>query len=125
MDYSNLRMKSDIDLNQYIEKMGRKEFFNYCEKLFNVVEKLGPGQSFKVDILVKEDNREMFIKILHCFVIDFDFKKYTFNNTFTEFRRYGKEETIQLESTRCNNKNRSGQQHQGDKNSRNARCSIV
>jgi hypothetical protein len=111
VDYSHLRMQNHGDLQPYIKKMGNSAFFSYCEKIFETIEKLQPGQSFKVDSMVVEENREMFIKILHCFIIDFNFTKYTFNNTYTSFRRYGKEETLQLESARRINKARNTEQN--------------
>lgn len=104
-DNSHLRMHNHEDLRPFMQKMGNKAFFQYCEKVFSIIEKLQPGQSFEINNkIVKDENREMFIKILHCFIIDFNFKKYTFNNTYTIFRRYGKEESLQLESARRINK---------------------
>lgn len=45
-----------------------------------------PGESFDVDDVVIEENRDLFIKILCFFIMDYP-SRYLFNNTYTTFYR--------------------------------------
>ena len=46
-----------------------------------------PGESYDVDDLVAEDNRDMFIKLLCAFIMSGTAQGYYFNETFTKFHR--------------------------------------
>lgn len=90
MDFTINRLNKEDDLLQYHAKMGSTAFWQYANRLFRTVKLMHPGESFKVDDLVKEDTRDLFIKLLCWFIISGLAPDYCFNNTFTVFRRIQK-----------------------------------
>lgn len=93
MNYFNLRLNSESQLNPYIQKMGWPQFKAYMERVYNKIESMKPGDRFRIDDLVVEENRDLFIKLLCLFVIMHGTATYYFSNEYTWFYKNGKEKS--------------------------------
>lgn len=120
MNYFNLRLNSEAQLNPYIKKMGWQNFKDYMERLYNKIDAMRPGDKFRIDDLVVEENRDLFIKLLCLFAEMHGTATYYFNNEYTWFYRNDKKEKLKLEKAR---KLREGKHKKNDSgaNGRNAK----
>ena len=57
------------------------------------IESMKPGDRFRIDDLVVEENRDLFIKLLCLFVIMHGTATYYFSNEYTWFYKNGKEKS--------------------------------
>lgn len=92
LDFTVHRLSSEADLKPYYKKTfkvksGTVTFWEYAEMLYLKILYMTPEESFKVDDLVDDDNRDVFIKILCAFILSGVANGFRFNNTYTEFRR--------------------------------------
>lgn len=87
MDFSLHRLNNEADLLAYHSEMGNLKFWEYADKLFTRVEIMKPGEQFRVNDWVKEENRDLFIKLLCWYIISGLAPECLFNETFTVFKR--------------------------------------
>lgn len=87
VNYSHHRLNSDSQLIPYLSKMGEKSFWSYAERLYRKITMMHPGESFVIDDIVIEENRDLLIKLLCSFMNGGVAQGYYFNATFTEFCR--------------------------------------
>lgn len=83
-NYTHHRLSNENDLLAYLKQMGDSEFWEYLTKLHNKIYYMQPGESFVVDDVVKEENKDLFIKLLCFFIAEYP-AKYLFNETYTVF----------------------------------------
>ncbi len=91
-DYSEHRLKNDASLKPYYthtfkNRSGVMTFWQYAERLYRKITMMLPGEVYKIDDLVNEENRDVFIKLLCAFIVSGIAQDFYFNDTFTEFRR--------------------------------------
>lgn len=91
-DYTIHKLTADSQLRPcmnkiYSSKAGPQTFWQYAERLYSKIIMMVPGESFIIDDLVEEDNRDMFIKILCAFIAGGVAQGFLFNQYYTEFRR--------------------------------------
>ena len=94
MNYSSLRLTHDSQLIAYRDKMSWPTFKAYVERLYNKVIDMKPGDRFRIDDLVAEENRDLFIKLLCLFAIMHGTATFYFNNEYTWFYRNDKKEKL-------------------------------
>lgn len=87
MDFSLHRLNNEADLLSYRSQMGASKFWAYGNKLFNMIILIKPGESIRVNDLVIEKNRDLFIKFLCWFIQSGAVDDFFFNDTFTVFSR--------------------------------------
>ena len=87
MDFSEHRLNNEADLISYHSQMGATKFWGFGNKLFSMVILMKPGESFKVNDLVIEKNRDLFIKFLCWFIQSGAVDDFIFNDSFTVFSR--------------------------------------
>ncbi len=83
-DYTHHRLTNDNEVLAYRTTMGVPEFWDYFDRLHTKVHSMNPGQSFHIDDVVVEENRDLFIKLLCNFINECP-GLYLFNNTYTTF----------------------------------------
>lgn len=92
VNYTHHRLSNEAELKLYIAKTfdtrsGTLSYWDYAEVLYRKIVIMAPGESFKVDDLVDEDNRDVFIKTLCAFMLNGVANGFKFSNNYTEFRR--------------------------------------
>lgn len=87
MNYSHLRLNHESELYPFLQKMGEKEYKKYLERVYNKIIRMKPGERFRVDDLVVEENRELFIKLLCLFIRMHGTKTFIFSNDYQYFIR--------------------------------------
>lgn len=106
-DFSYHRLTDHTQLKEYYTQKfatakGEIDFWQYSERLYRKLIKMQPGESFMIDHLCVEENRDMFIKILCSFIAGDHLQGYMFNARYTMFRRL--EQPIIYNSIIINNK---------------------
>jgi len=96
MDLSRYRFTDHSELHPFIEKMGETQFFNYARSVYERLFNMKSGETFDITKKVAEENREMFVKIACCYIIDHQ-TFHQFNDTFTIITRY--DESIKMDRT--------------------------
>ena len=91
-DYSHHRLTDHTQLREHYNKMiptkgGPVPFWTYAERLYRKITMMRPGESFMVDHLVTEENRDVFIKLLCAFMASGIAQDFLFNKRYTMFRR--------------------------------------
>ncbi len=94
MNYSSHRLNDESELRPYIKKMGWPNFKTYMERLYNKIIDMKPGDKFRIDDLVVEKNRDLFIKLLCLFTVMHGTAVFYFNNEFTLFYRNDEKEKL-------------------------------
>ncbi|HAR39583.1 MAG: hypothetical protein A2W86_11700 [Bacteroidetes bacterium GWD2_45_23] len=87
MDFSVHRLTNEADLLSYHAQMGSAQFWTFGNKLFSMVLLMKPGETFRVNNLVKDKNRDLFIKLLCWFIQSGATPDFIFNDSFTVFGR--------------------------------------
>lgn len=100
-DFSHHRLTDHTQLKEYYTQKfstpkGEIDFWQYSERLYRKLIKMQPGESFMIDHLCVEENRDLFIKVLCSFIAGGYLQGYTFNARYTMFRRL--EEPIKYNS---------------------------
>lgn len=86
-DYTKHKMERENDLYPYLIEMGQIEFQRYLFRLHRLVSGMKPKEGFNIDdINKKEENRDMFIKML-CLIAYIYHGIYFFNESYTYFYR--------------------------------------
>lgn len=91
-DYSAHKLTDESQLKTYYQniletKSGKISFWQYAENLYRKIAMMVPGETIKVDDLVDEKNRDLFIKLICGFMISGVAQGFYFNKTYTELRR--------------------------------------
>lgn len=73
----------------YKEKMGADRFRNYVNGVYSELMKMEVGKTFSLDKEVKEENRELFVKIV-CMFIQEGNSDYDFSPDYKTVRRHEK-----------------------------------
>lgn len=87
MDFSLHRLKNEDELLSYHSQIGASNFWAFGNKLFRMVVMMKPGESFRVNDLVVDKNRDLFIKFLCWFIQAGYTPDFIFNDSFTVFSR--------------------------------------
>ena len=87
MDFSEHRLNNEADLISYHSQIGATKFWDFGNKLFSMVILMKPGESFKINDMVIEKNRDLFIKFLCWFIQSGAVDDFIFNDSFTVFSR--------------------------------------
>lgn len=91
-NYSLHRLNKEEDLKPYYTqtfatKTGAITFWQYAERLYNKITMMVPGETYEVDDLVTEDNRDVFIKLICSYMMSGIAQGFWFNTTYTQLRR--------------------------------------
>lgn len=91
-DYSKHKLTNEDGLKVYYTRQFLKQssyvsFWSYTEGIYNIITSMVEGESFDVDNIVSEENRDAFIKILCAFMLSGVAQGFYFNSTYTQFRR--------------------------------------
>lgn len=87
MSYSHLRLNNESELNPFIQRLGKKEFKKYLERVYSKIIRMKSGERFRIDDLVIEENRELFIKLLCLFIWMHGTNTFIFSNDYQYFIR--------------------------------------
>lgn len=87
MDYSHLRLNNESELKPFLVEMGKKEFDKYLERVYGKIMRMKSGERFRIDDLVIEENRELFIKLLCLFIWMHGTETFIFSNDYQYFIR--------------------------------------
>lgn len=84
-DYSIYRLNDEKELDIYRKQFGETAYREYLERLYNYIVNMKPGDKFRIDDLVKEQNRDLFIKLLCLFIWMHGTNTFLFSNDFRWF----------------------------------------
>ena len=87
MDFSIHRLNNEADLLSYHAQLGSAQFWTYGNKLFSMVLLMKPGETFRVNDMVKVENRDLFIKLLCWLIQSGATPDFIFNDSFSVFGR--------------------------------------
>lgn len=73
----------------YKEKMGSDQFREYVDNVYNELLGMKIGSSLSLETMVKEENRELFIKIVCMFIQEGNYD-YDFSQDYKHIRRHEK-----------------------------------
>ena len=109
MDFSHHALKSLADdtwINQCIEKMGESKFWNFKNKVYDLLDQLKVGESLKIDPSWNDANIEFYIKIAGYYISESNCC-YFFNGSYTAIKRQFDNQKITafLERTKNTTKN--------------------
>ena len=87
MNFSTYRLTSLDQLEPYKEKLTPGGFFQFARRVYDRLFAMKPGETFDIEKKVSEENRDLFIKIACCYIID-GHSHILFNDTFTILKCY-------------------------------------
>jgi hypothetical protein len=86
MNLSHHRLTDLSQLQPFKEKKGEQQFYKYAFAVYKRLFLMNPGDTYDITKKVAEENREMFIKIACCYIIDHQ-TPHHFNESFTIITR--------------------------------------
>ncbi len=89
--YQAYRMNDYGWIQTYKDKMGVDDFKKYVNEIYEMLLNMKPGDKFPIDRNVKQENIELFIKIV-CLFISEGNDNYDFTNDYKVVRCHGKDE---------------------------------
>lgn len=85
--YAKYRLTSEREFDKYREKMGKQAFDAYLTRLYDYVISMKPGQKFLISSMVKEENVDLFVKLLCLFIWMHGTNTFIFSDDFNWFIR--------------------------------------
>lgn len=88
-DFSKHRLIDESQLYPYFAKMGLTEYDAYIKRINRKILSMEPGTKLRIDPLVEEENRDLFIKMI-CLLINIHRNEgidFHFNSTYTVLHR--------------------------------------
>lgn len=76
-------------ISQYKEKMGHDQFMDYVNAIYSELINMPIGKTFSLDSNVKEENRELFVKIVCMFILE-GHSDYSFSDNYKIVIRHEK-----------------------------------
>ena len=87
--YASFRLTDWDWISRYKEKMGTDHFRDYVNGVYSELMKMRVGGVFSLDNEVREENRELFIKIVCMFILEGN-SDYDFSSDYKTIRRHEK-----------------------------------